>query len=160
MRVELDAGDDPAAGAQVAMQGRVDLLRVQDLELERNRQPVLGTARAEADERLAGNEAAADDGSLQAVEVGAPGRVALGSPGGKTTSSTVGAGRALRADADADDVRGPGRGSAGGVRVVQGRVLRPGADACCPAAVEALMFVSQPAPSQRRPPAAASKLRV
>jgi hypothetical protein len=80
-RVELD----PAADA-VAVRRRLGLLEgqhlgLQQLQLQRHQQPVLGPARAQPHEALAGDEHLARDHGLQAVEVGQPVGIGLVGPG-------------------------------------------------------------------------------
>ena len=80
-RVELDAAADAPAVAEVLDLLEGQHLRLQELQLQRHQQSVLGAAGPEPDEALAGDEHLAGDHALQAVEVGQPVGVGLVGPG-------------------------------------------------------------------------------
>ena len=79
-RVELDAAADAAAAAKVFGLLEGQHLGLQELQLQRHQQSVLGAAGAQPHEALAGDEHLAGDHALQAVEVGQPVGVRLVDP--------------------------------------------------------------------------------
>ena len=80
-RVELDTAADAPAAPEVLHLLERQHLGLQELQLQRHQQPVLGAAGAQPDEALAGDEHLARDHALQAVEVGQPVGVGLVGPG-------------------------------------------------------------------------------
>ena len=124
---------DPAADA-VAVRRRLRLLerqhlRLQELQLQRDRQPVLGPARAQPHEALAGDEHLARDHGLQAVEVGQPVGIGLVGPGEPEPLDPIPQVRVpdqrRGLDAVADEVRGEGLAGVGGVAVGDHQLARP-----------------------------------
>ena len=105
---------DPAANAPAALQRLSHLerqhLRLQELQLQRDGEPVLEPPRPDPDEALSGDEHLAGDHRLQAVEVGQPIRVRLVGPREPQPLDLVAkrriADQRRRLDAVADEVRG------------------------------------------------------
>ena len=95
-------------------------------------QPVLGPARAEAEEHLAGDEQLARGAALLAVEVGQPLGVAVVGPlQPQALHRGLGIGigdQRGRLDPGTDDVAGPALDRVGGVAVVAHQPARPGGD--------------------------------
>ena len=119
--VELDAAADAAAVPEVLRLLEGQHLRLQELQLQRHQQAVLGAARAQPDEALAGDEHLAGDHALQAVEVGQPVGVGLVGPGEPEPLDAVAHLGVLDQrrglDAVADQVGGEGLAGVAGVAV-------------------------------------------
>ena len=79
--VELDAEDDLVAVRQRLALGKRQMLGGKHLQLERDREPVVRSARTEAEEALARLEHRACRHRLQAVEVGQAIGIGLVGPG-------------------------------------------------------------------------------
>ena len=78
--VELDAGADHVAVLRRGVQGDGQMLGFEYLQLQRHRQPILGSAVANADQCLAAFEHGAAGERLQPVEIGQPGRIGIQRP--------------------------------------------------------------------------------
>ena len=120
-RVELDAAADAPAAPELLHLLERQHLRLQELQLQRHQQPVLGAARAQPHEALAGDEHLARDHALQAVEVGQPVGVGLVGPGEPEPLHAVADLGVLDQrrglDAVADQVGGEGLAGVAGVAV-------------------------------------------
>ena len=69
-RVELDPLDDEPAVGELAVLAGVEQIRLEDLQLERHRQPIAHAAVADAHQALAALDHGAGDQRLQPGEVG------------------------------------------------------------------------------------------
>lgn len=69
-RIELDSLDDKAAVRQIAGLAGIEVIRLQQLQLQRHRQAVVAPPLADAHQALAALGHGADDQRLQPGEVG------------------------------------------------------------------------------------------
>lgn len=129
--VELDAGADDVARGQVPVQSGRQVLGLEHLQLQTHRQTVLGTAPAQAHQRLAAFQHRAAGERLQAVEVGESCGVGLLHPVPPQRVDGLAHGRishhALRLDAGADGVGHEGLDARGRPGVAPGEIAALGA---------------------------------
>jgi hypothetical protein len=78
--IELDPGADHVAVLEFTVQRARQVFRLQHLDLQRHREPVLGTAIAQPDQRLTALDHRPGGQRLQPVEIRASGRIGLPAP--------------------------------------------------------------------------------
>ncbi|HEU0115896.1 MAG TPA: hypothetical protein VFQ80_14520 [Thermomicrobiales bacterium] len=127
--VEFHALNDlRAAGARdrIGVFGRVEKIGVEDLELEREREPVLRSPNPPADEDLAGLDDAPHNELLEPVKIVAPVRITRGrlAPSAPHVPGAAVVGDRFRDDAPSDAIVGDRGDGALGVRIIANEVAR------------------------------------